>query len=116
VDGWSKKIDPDIFAGCGFSPDGLLCSMLSVWSDDCDSRSRNRWLEVGRYFLFLHDNLGLGYGRGCLPKRYPTHMNLELIITAFLVGSALGWLINRAIKKFKQQRAGKCADKLKPKN
>jgi hypothetical protein len=77
---------------------------------------------VGRYFLFLHDNLGLGYGRGCLPKRYPTHMNLELIITAFLVGSALGWLINRAIKKFKQQRAGKCAggcgcgDKLKPKN
>ncbi len=49
-------------------------------------------------------------------------MNLELTIIAFLVGSALGWLINRAVKKFKNQRAGKCAggcgcgDKLKPKN
>jgi len=49
-------------------------------------------------------------------------MNFELIIISFLVGSALGWLINRAVKKFKNQRAGKCVggcgcgDKFKPKN
>ena len=49
-------------------------------------------------------------------------MNFDLIIISFLIGSALGWLINRAVKKFKQPRAGKCAggcgcsDKLKPKN
>ena len=49
-------------------------------------------------------------------------MNLDLITISFLVGSALGWLINRAVKNFKNQRAGKCAgscgcnDKLKPKN
>ena len=122
MDGWSKKIHSDIFARSRSSPDGLLCALFSMWSYDCDPCPGNRWLEVGRHFLFLHDNPSLGYGCRGLPKRYPTDMNLELIIIAFLVGSALGWLINRAVKKFKQQRAGKCAggcgcgDKLKPKN
>lgn len=49
-------------------------------------------------------------------------MNLELTIICFLVGSALGWLINRAVQNYKNKRAGKCAggcgcgDKIKPKN
>jgi hypothetical protein len=77
---------------------------------------------VGRHLIFLYDDFSLGNGRRRLPSCYPPHMNLELIIICFLVGSALGWLINRAIKNMQNRRAGKCAggcgcsDKLKPKN
>lgn len=64
---------------------------------------------MGRSFIFLYDLLGLGYGRDGLSSRYPSDMNLESLIIFFLVGTAVGWLVKRAVQSFKARQNGGCA-------